>query len=208
MKAERWVPRPSFHPLLIGSLGFKKKQTIYRCRGPNAKLHVFLPHIFSVFIIFLKYGEKSLPNFCYTYRVWQGLSTSIFYFFLSLSLSTIGLIEWSTFTIIFAVFLIIIIDHHYYRRFLIFFDWFGCKHGWWAQSVKFCAFSYEKWCNFARLTMISKLCFFAHYKILVKYSVCSKIKKRYIFRLSFLCWSRIKCQKLEIMFKNHQFSKE
>ena len=90
LKAESWVPRPPFYPLSIGSLGFLKKWPLIRYRGLNAKLHVFLPRIFSVFILFLKYKEKRYANFSSTYRDCQGLSNHIFFIFLSLTLRTVG----------------------------------------------------------------------------------------------------------------------
>ena len=73
---------------------------------------------------------------------------------------------------------------------------------------------YNRW-SFARSAMkkseilriwqwFQKCAFLPMIKFWSNFTVYSKIKKRYIFWLRFSCWSRIKCQKLEIMFRNHQ----
>ena len=159
--AESWVSRPSFILFRLAVSDFWKMLPLTRCRGLNAKLLIFLHHIFSVFIFLTNKVNETTPIFLSACRAWQGLSTLFFSYFLSwrfgygridLMKNPINFLRY--FLDLKAITLLL-------STFADFFDWLGCEHGWWAKLSKFCAFGNENRWSFTHLTMLSKLCYFA-----------------------------------------------
>jgi len=144
------------------------------------------------------------PVFVSAYRVFQGLSTQIFYIFLSpdIGYGRTDLMKH---------------PNNFLRCFLDF-EAVTPLLSTFSEFILLIRLRTWLWANFEPIGMkidevlrfwhwFQNCAFFAHSEILVNFSGNSKIKKWYIFWLSFLCWSRIKCQKLEKMFRNHQFAK-